>query len=866
MQTLSARLVSQNIASSRDVEKALGRQLLYGGDLATNLMELGTVAEPELVALLAETHGLDPAPSGELPRSSPQVLRLVAGDTAWRHDFYPLGRVGEELEVAVSEPLSAPLKEELETSLRVTLVERAAPLVRIRQAVARDYQLALDRRSERVLAKLQGLPDPHPSEAPGRLAGEQRRPLWSPSLPDHVPHDFDELVPSTRQHPLAHEEIQIPPLPRPPLASTPGVQGEGRVPAGPGLEARPLAAPVPPPRISLTPLRARHFGPLTPEAAEHALFLADTRDQILRVFFAFVSQYFDYSALFAVHGDLAEGRDARGPGASRERLNHIGLSLDLPSSMASVRDTGQMFLGCLSEQGLDASLVRDLERGFSKKVLLLPVAVRGRTVLVLYGDHGAEDVEASVIGDVLTFAHLAAKALEISILRRKHTPGRSMPAPAAEPPAAREPAPEPRLPKTLVTGGLKLNKDAPFVPRTPVSSHPPTDEPPEEGWELEPRTRPGLGSEARAFLGRAAKPLPDASHDRRPISESPPTMASLEGDKGDKENKGDTVPAKAASDRAAPPETIRQPDPTSGVEDGEIEDESPSRHDLDGECRELTERLLQGDNDAGARLLEAGSAAARALAMALPGPINKEWKSGGPRPMRASECGPVLYFLSRLGSLAVSAVAARSREAEPIERVWATRLLGELPGPESARGIVERLVDEDPDVRHAAMEVSMGLRSETIVNDPELAKKLRAFAADPMQSGDARKAAVESLGKLRDPFAVECLIHIVERGDPELRDAAYAALKVITRQDFGRGGAAWHAWWRLNSARHRVEWLIDAITHIDAATRREAGEELKNLTKEYFGYYDDLPERERARAQERYREWWKTRGHARFGR
>jgi len=31
-----------------------------------------------------------------------------------------------------------------------------------------------------------------------------------------------------------------------------------------------------------------------------------------------------------------------------------------------------------------------------------------------------------------------------------------------------------------------------------------------------------------------------------------------------------------------------------------------------------------------------------------------------------------------------------------------------------------------------------------------------------------------------------------------------------------------------------------------------------------FGYYDDLPKKERAKAQERYREWWESKGKARF--
>jgi hypothetical protein len=43
-----------------------------------------------------------------------------------------------------------------------------------------------------------------------------------------------------------------------------------------------------------------------------------------------------------------------------------------------------------------------------------------------------------------------------------------------------------------------------------------------------------------------------------------------------------------------------------------------------------------------------------------------------------------------------------------------------------------------------------------------------------------------------------------------------------------------------------------------------AGEQLRLLTKEYFGYGSELAARERERAQQRYRDWWITDGRSRF--
>ena len=113
------------------------------------------------------------------------------------------------------------------------------------------------------------------------------------------------------------------------------------------------------------------------------------------------------------------------------------------------------------------------------------------------------------------------------------------------------------------------------------------------------------------------------------------------------------------------------------------------------------------------------------------------------------------------------------------------------------------------------------------------------------------------------PLASEVLNLLDERSAEIVRSTSWA-LVVLTRTDYGRDTSGWTQWWQKNGTRHRIEWLIDALMHDDAKIRREAGDELKAITKEYFGYYDDLPKKERAKAQERYREWWESKGKARF--
>ena len=147
-----------------------------------------------------------------------------------------------------------------------------------------------------------------------------------------------------------------------------------------------------------------------------------------------------------------------------------------------------------------------------------------------------------------------------------------------------------------------------------------------------------------------------------------------------------------------------------------------------------------------------------------------------------------------------------------------------------------------------------------------IVERLEHVATDGGESLDRRALAVEALGETREALAVPALMPLLDDPNAQVAAAVRVALTTITRQDFGASAQKWLPWWDGNKDRHRLEWLIDALMHEQAALRAAAGEELKTITKEYFGYYDDLPKRERERAQSRYREWWNTVGRVRFTR
>jgi HEAT repeat protein len=286
--------------------------------------------------------------------------------------------------------------------------------------------------------------------------------------------------------------------------------------------------------------------------------------------------------------------------------------------------------------------------------------------------------------------------------------------------------------------------------------------------------------------------------------------------------------------------------------------------DVDREFAALVDRVVQNgtDEQAEAELLRQGQYAMVAIMARFPGPIavTPERMDEMPPP-RASDCGPILRLIAGQRKVALPFVLPEVSSKDPERRFWATYLLTELAYAEAVPAVVARLLDPREPTRRVAR---MAAKAIAEVAGEQLVAELDRIVRDPSAGPETRVSTIETLGEMRDALVVPVLIRSLADESQEVSIAARTALVILSRQDFGRDSKKWQSWWSSNSGRHRIEWLIDALTHEEGRLRRVAGQELKALTKEYFGYYDDLPRKERDRAQQRYREWWKAEGRARF--
>ncbi|RYE92543.1 MAG: hypothetical protein EOO75_06440, partial [Myxococcales bacterium] len=159
MKNLQSLLIDRGVATMRQIEESMAKQVLYGGDLASHVLEqVGPQAEEALLAALATHHGLEPAAAGPLPPSSPRAAQVVATELALRHLFYPLSLDEQSLRVAVAAPLPDEVEGDLFFVLSVPPRQLITSRIRVRQALARDFGLPLEPREQRLLARLEGRP------------------------------------------------------------------------------------------------------------------------------------------------------------------------------------------------------------------------------------------------------------------------------------------------------------------------------------------------------------------------------------------------------------------------------------------------------------------------------------------------------------------------------------------------------------------------------------------------------------------------------------------------------------------------------------------------------------------------------------
>ncbi|WP_225409772.1 GspE/PulE/PilB domain-containing protein [Stigmatella hybrida] len=132
---LGELLIQEKLISPQGLEEALESQVVHGGRLGTNLLELGLIAEKDLARMLGQLHGCAHA-SGELA-PDPQALKLVNLNDADKRDYLPMRVDTTRLSLAVINPQDYAMLDALAFKTGKRVVPVIVPEFRMNQSLRR---------------------------------------------------------------------------------------------------------------------------------------------------------------------------------------------------------------------------------------------------------------------------------------------------------------------------------------------------------------------------------------------------------------------------------------------------------------------------------------------------------------------------------------------------------------------------------------------------------------------------------------------------------------------------------------------------------------------------------------------------------
>jgi hypothetical protein len=94
------------------------------------------------------------------------------------------------------------------------------------------------------------------------------------------------------------------------------------------------------------------------------------------------------------------------------------------------------------------------------------------------------------------------------------------------------------------------------------------------------------------------------------------------------------------------------------------------------------------------------------------------------------------------------------------------------------------------------------------------------------------------------------MIRLLRDPKPKVARSARRVLIGLTGQDFGRNAGKWHAFYEAKKDQHRIEWLIDGLSHPNPRVRAIANSELERISRWPIAG-EPGPTK-----QQHYREWW----------
>lgn len=151
---LGELLVAQNLVTAEHVEEALSRQILHGGRLGSNLVEMRVLSMENLALALGRLHHKPAAMQSHFGLLDLAVARKLSPEMAASWHAVPLGRTGaggDAVAIATTDPFSDDILYECREVFGCEIVQAISPELRLLYWLERVYGIERINRFKRVM-------------------------------------------------------------------------------------------------------------------------------------------------------------------------------------------------------------------------------------------------------------------------------------------------------------------------------------------------------------------------------------------------------------------------------------------------------------------------------------------------------------------------------------------------------------------------------------------------------------------------------------------------------------------------------------------------------------------------------------------
>jgi hypothetical protein len=387
-------LLQQGVITQAELEEALKYQVIFGGKLGTNLIEMGVLEEEDITNALSRKFKVPAVDRDEILRIAPETIAAIPAALAEKYRVLPLLLEGRRLTLAMADPANLKAVDEISFRTGLIIRPRVVAEVRLLLALEKYYGIERDRRYIHTARKIEVKKKKHPPTPP---------PPATTALPDLAPEETWEI----------------------PLPKTEKLEGGNAVLAG--LPPAPQAAEEEE-LLELDEVDVHEAAPeegaagkveaLAEEQAAEMLVEAEDRDEILAAVLGSLAHDFPRCAIFLVRGELAMGWMCAVERQTTPGFDQLQIPLAEPSVLKTVAEGKSYYLGPIPRSPFNSMILQEMGGTVPAAALLVPLLMMGRVVGILYADGRGVDLGEKLF-ELQKLTAKAAMAFEILVLKNK---------------------------------------------------------------------------------------------------------------------------------------------------------------------------------------------------------------------------------------------------------------------------------------------------------------------------------------------------------------------------------------------------------------------------------------------------------------